>query len=100
MKSNLLLNKILSIQDDYQRLLTKLFPKFQSVRFLEALDEINLFWVRHIDVVQLYLKTQFPSNNSYVFTAATYMDFEDREHLPFLLIGENHVLDDPLGKYS
>lgn len=100
MKSNLLLNKILSIQDDYQRLLTKLLPKLQSVRFLEALDEINLFWVRHIDVVQLYLKTQFPSNNSYVFTAATYMDFEDREHLPFLLMGENHVLDDPLGKYS
>jgi hypothetical protein len=35
-----------------------------------------------------------------VFTAATYIDFEDKEHLPFLLMGEKHVLDDPLSKYS
>lgn len=100
MKSNLLQNKIISIQNMYAELLSMLLPKLKSNHALEALDEINLFWIRNIDVVQLYLKAMFCGNESYVFTAATYMDFEDKEHLPFLLMGEKHVLDDPLSKYS
>ena len=32
--------------------------------------------------------------------SATFMDFEDNEHLPFLLMGDKHILDDPLSKYS
>lgn len=100
MKSNLLLSKIYLIQDEYKELLSGLLPKMNTVHCKEALDEISLFWIRHIEVVQLYLKTLFPSEESYVFTAATYMDFEAKEHLPFLLVGRRHVLDDPLSKYS
>lgn len=100
MKSNLLQNKIISIQSTYAELLSILLPKLEANRAPEALDEINLFWIRNIDVIQLYLKAMFSGNESYVFTAATYMDFEDKEHLPFLLMGEKHVLDDPLSKYS
>lgn len=50
--------------------------------------------------VQLYLKSAFGGENSYVFTASTFLDYEDAEHFPFLLLGEKHILDDPLGKYS
>lgn len=60
----------------------------------------HMFWLRHIEEVQLYLKAWFPSENSYVFTAATFMGFDDNEHLPFLLMGDKHVLDGPLSKYS
>ena len=100
MKSNLLLNKIQLIQTEYKELLLALLPKLKSCNFPEALDEINLFWRRHINEIQLYLKTWFPGENSYVFTAVTYMDFEDNEHLPFLLMGDKHILDDSLNKYS
>lgn len=100
MNSNLLLNKICLIQNEYMDLLSALMPKLQSSHCSEAMDEINLFWIRHIKVVQLYLKAFFPGKDSYVFTAATYMDFDNQEHLPFLLIGKKHVLDDPLSKYS
>lgn len=100
MKSNLLLNKIHLIQTEYRELLTALLPKLKSSHAPEALDAINLFWLRHIEEVQLYLMAWFPGENSYVFTAATFMDFDDNEHLPFLLMGEKHVLDDPLSKYS
>lgn len=99
MKSNLLLNKIHLIQAEYKELLTALLPKLKSSHAPEALDEINLFWLRHIEEVQLYLRAWFPGENSYVFTAATYMDYDDKEHLPFLLMGDKHVLDDPLSKY-
>lgn len=81
-------------------MLTALLPKLKTVHVPEALDEINLFWLRHIEEVQLYIRTWFPGENSYVFTAATYMDYEDNEHLPFILMGDKHILDDPLSKYS
>lgn len=100
MKSNLLQNKIHLIQTEYKELLTALLPRLKGSHAPEALDEINLFWLRHIEEVQLYLKAWFPGGNSYVFTAATFMDFDDNEHLPFLLVGDKHVLDDPLSKYS
>lgn len=100
MKSNLLLNKIHLIQTEYKELLSALLPKLKTNHAPEALDEINLFWIRHIEEVQLYLKSWFPGKDSCVFTAATFMDFEDNEHLPFLLIGNKHILDDPLSKYS
>ncbi|MDO4556984.1 MAG: hypothetical protein Q4B70_17885, partial [Lachnospiraceae bacterium] len=93
-------NKIYTIQTEYKELLAALLPKLNNDYTPEALDEINLFWLRHIEEVQLYLNTWFPGENSYVFTAATFMDFEDKEHLPFLLIGDKHILDDPLSKYS
>ena len=100
MNSNLLLNKIHLIQIEYKNLLVSLLPKFKSTYAPEALDEINLFWLRRIEVVKLYLKNWLPGKNSYVFTAATFMDFDDNEHLPFLLMGNKHILDDPLSKYS
>lgn len=94
------MNEMVRIQEDYKTLLSSLLPKLKSTHSLEALDEINLFWVRHMDKVLLYLRYIFSSDESYVFTAATYMDYDDNEHLPFMLIGKKHVLDDPLSKYS
>lgn len=81
-------------------MLETLLPKLKNGHASAALVEINLFWLRHIEAVRLYLKMWFPSDGSYVFTASTFMDFDDGEHLPFLLIGNKHVLDDPLSKYS
>lgn len=81
-------------------MLAALLPKLKSSHSPEALDEINIFWLRHIEEIQLYLKAWFHGENSYVFTAATFMDYEDNEHLPFLMMGDKHVLDDPLSKYS
>lgn len=94
------MDKILLIQKEYKELLISLLPKLKSGSAAEVLDEINVFWLRNMNIVELYLKTIVPYNDSYVFTAATFLDYEDNEHLPFLLIGENHILDDPLSRYS
>lgn len=100
MKSNLLLNKVRLIQNEYKELLIKLLPILKGLHTLNALDEINLFWLRHIEEVQLYLRLWFPGEDSYIFTATTYLDFDDNEHLPFLLLGDRHILNDPLSKYA
>lgn len=99
MKSNLLLNKLHLIQMEYKELLTVLLPKLKSSHAPEALDEINLFWLRHIEEVQLYLRNWFPGENSYVFTAAAYIDYDEKDHWVFLLMGYKHVFDDPLSMY-
>lgn len=100
MSSSLLIDKIVLIQKEYKELLISLLPKLKSRFAAEALDEINIFWLRRINIVRLYLETVVPYNDSYVFTVATFLDYDDNEHLPFLLLGENHLLDDPLSRYS
>lgn len=94
------MDKIILIQKEYKELLISLLPKLKSGFAVEALDEINIFWLRNMNIVRLYLEAIVPYSDSYVFTAATFLDYEDNEHLPFLLIGENHILDDPLSRYS
>ena len=96
----LLETKINLIQEEYKNLLITLLPRLKSSMSKEALDDINLFWIKHMDAVELYLQAIFAGEESYVFTASTYMDYDDQEYVPFLLLGKKHILDDPLGKYS
>lgn len=100
MKFNLLVNRIVQIQAEYKDLLKALLPALKTMASPSALDEINLFWLKNMDLVRLYLADEFADKDSYVFTASTFMDFDDKEQYPFLLLGKHHVLDDPLCKYS
>ena len=100
MKLSLLQKRIIDIQIEYKNLLLSLLPVLKSDYSHQALDEINIFWHRRIDIVRLYLNYYFSNTDSFAFTASTYMDYDDGEHLPFLLIGNLHILDDPLCAYS
>ena len=99
MSHNLLLNKIHLIQYEYRKTLEYLAPKLKNDYNYTALDEIALFWNRYIEEVQLYLKYWFAGKDSYTFTSSAFLDFERSEHIPFLLMGKNHIVDDPLRKY-
>ena len=81
-------------------MLADLLPRIKSENASEAHDEINLFWHCHISEVHLYLKNWISEENTYVLTAATYLGFDTKEYLPFLLMGDNHIFDDTLCKYS
>lgn len=100
MKSNVLLNNIYDIQKRYKELLTLLLPKLKSDYAPVALDEVQLFWFRHSDKIQLYFKSWLSRENSYVFTSSAILGYKENEHFPFLLLGNRHIFDDPLGKYS
>lgn len=100
MKLNLLQDNILETQNEYRGLLADLLPRIKSGNASEAFDEINLFWHCHISEVHLYLKNWISEENTYVLTAATYLGFDTKEYLPFLLMGDNHIFDDTLCKYS
>lgn len=100
MKKNLLINNIITIQNEYKELLLALLPKIQMQHCFEALDEISIFWFKYIKIVQLYLYNYFCDEDSYVFTGFNSLDFNSHELLPFLLLGKKHIFDDPLNMYS
>ena len=100
MKQNLLDEKINEIQKEYRNLLKTLLQDAGEHKLEAILDEINIFWFRNRNVVKLYLNYIFAEKQGYVFTASTYMDYEDKEYYPFLMMGDQHILDDPLSKYS
>ena len=99
MKKNLLLLKIQELQKEYHDLLLSDLSGLESSSPYSALDEICLFWNRNIKLVQLFLK-HYISNSDYVFTAGTFLDYQDNEHYPFILLGNNHLIDDPLCAYA
>lgn len=91
MSLNLLQKRIIHIQLEYKELLCTLLPILETGYSHQALDEINIFWHRRVDIVQLYLNYYVSYKDSYAFTASTFMDYDDGEHLPFLLIGDLHT---------
>lgn len=100
MRYDLLLNEINKIQLEYKELLIKLIPKLESNTFVLALDEINVFWNKKIDLINLYLRYYMFDRDTYIFTASTFLDVDAKEHFPFLLLGDAKILDDPLSKYA
>ena len=100
MRSNLVVDRILQIQNEYKKLLSQSIRWFGSNTCHAAIDEITLFWLRNMDLVQLYLATEFANKDGYVLTGVDSLDYNNNEHYPFLLMGTQHILDDPLCKYS
>ena len=99
MKKDLLIEKMHHLQSEYLILLKRLKPKFGGLYTKEVLDEINMFWYKNRNIVNLYLENFVPNNDAYVFTAITYLDVDANEQYPFMFLGKTHILDDPLGKY-
>lgn len=99
MKNNLLLEKIAVLQNEYKDLLIKLIPYIENGVVTSALDEIVIFWNANLDLIQIFLSSYVAQTESCVFAAATYMDIDDKENYPFMLVGDMHIMDDPLQKY-
>lgn len=97
---NLLIDKIEKIQEEYADLLKELIPQLENDKYVHAaLDSIAIFWRRRKDIIDLFLRYVVCEKNAYIYTAATYFDVCNGEQYPFLLMGDIHIFDDPLGRY-
>lgn len=100
MSSYLLENQIREIQSEYLDLLKTMMPMIDDEKYVVvALDAISLFWRTKKPVIDMYLQYIVKEKNTVFYTAATYFDFENGEQYPFLLMGDLHIFDDPLGRY-
>ena len=97
--ADLLKTRIEDLQLEYLEILKNAREMMTSKNQKAIIDEINLFWKRNINIVQLYLATHVVPFDTYVFTATVYLDVADYEHLPFLSIGKQHIMDDPLCRH-
>lgn len=100
MEKNFLMNKINNIQNEYLKMLLKIKDKIDTVDYIYIIDEINIFWYSYRTTVTLYLSNITSQDKAYIFTGATYLDVDDFEHYPFVMMGDIHIVDDPLCKYS
>lgn len=100
MSTHLLEERIKEIQFQYLDLLKYTLPMLEDEKYVAvALDSISLFWRRKKPVIDMYLQYVVKEQNTVFYTAATYFDVENGEQYPFVLMGDVHIFDDPLGKY-
>ena len=92
--------KAISLQNDYCYILKEVVSKFSTEDFPMIIDEINLFWFANRYLTKLILDNISSDNDCYTFTGATFLDIDDLEHYPFVVLGSVHVVDDPLYKYT
>ena len=96
---NLLDAEIESLQFEYLTVLKNALNNFYDENIEACLDEILVFWSkkknRIIPIIQSYIK----SEDTYLFTGASYLDIKDNEHYPFVSVGDKHIIDDPLCVY-
>ncbi|MFA9397407.1 MAG: hypothetical protein ACERKV_03960 [Clostridiaceae bacterium] len=92
--------KIISLQNDYCYILKETVSNFSTEDFPMIEDEINLFWFANRDLVKLILKNISSDYDCYILTGASFLDIDDLEHYPFVVLGRVHVVDDPLYKYA
>lgn len=100
MKNSFLMEKLLDLQYEYKDLLEGLLPELYKDEFRFIVEEINLFWYSKRKLVELILNNISENFDTFLFTGATYLDVKNREHYPFVSLGKNHVVDDPLAKFA
>ncbi len=96
MKDDFLHIEIKKLQDNYKKILETGLDAYSNRYYKNIIDEINIFWYANRNLVKLILQTISPQFNCYAFTGASFLDLEDNEHFPFVMLGDTHILDDPL----
>lgn len=98
--SDLLIEKLNNLQLAYTNVLEKAVADLSSENYHLIIDEINVFWYTNRDLVELVLNYIIPNKTCYVFTGGTFLDVDDYEHYPFISLGNYHIVDDPICRYS
>nr|WP_302600023.1 hypothetical protein [uncultured Cellulosilyticum sp.] len=96
MNNKLLKEKLIELQLKYKEVLEK------SIKgdLIYAIEEINIFWFKNRKLVKFILNNLSRDFNTFVFTGATYLDVRCNEHFPFIVLGNEHIIDDPLNKFA
>ncbi|SKA62815.1 hypothetical protein SAMN02745111_00706 [Eubacterium uniforme] len=100
MNGQFLKNKVAEIQRQYLELLKQVYVLFENEKDTSiALDNIEIFWKRRKKIIHLYLYYFVRNNNAVFYSASACFDLKKGEQYPFLLMGDIHIFDDPLGEY-
>lgn len=93
------MDKMNKYNNDYKELLESLNAQIETENLKYILDEAFVFWNMHKNLIQLFLKNIPNKYDTYLFTGATFLDCDDYEHFPLVVLGKIHIIDDPVSKY-
>jgi len=101
LNNNFLKSQLNKLQNEYCNILEKSLEKLSTDDFSFIADEVNLFWYRHRKIVQLIFDN-FASlkSDTLLFTGTTYIDIADKELYPFMLLGDEYIIDDSFSNLS
>lgn len=91
--------ELISIQGDYLELLKKIKSNIET-NWEAAIDEINLFWIQKKRFITFVMENYFSPYNTFLFTAASFLDYDDKEHFPFVACGDVCIVDDTICGYG
>lgn len=97
------LRNIKSSQCEYRQLIAEFVQRsdldeltwYQIATFL---DEVENFWRRRLDIIDVELEALTESNECFLLSGAIYLNVSDNEHYYFKSLGDFHVLPDPFLK--
>ena len=98
--SDLLLSELFRVQREYKNKLIMAKELLFSQNTDVVLIDLASFWRENKKIVECALNYVVKPYDKLFFTAATIMDIEDNEHIPFLSIGNFHIWDDPIFSYA
>ena len=100
MNNHLLIDQIIDIQKQYRSLLQTVIPLLENDEYISVgLDAIDVFWHSKKAIIETYLRYYLSEQNAVFYTAATCFSIDEGDQYPFMLMGNLHIFDDPLGKY-
>lgn len=100
MSNDILFSELIELQMKYKKILLKVENDIFGSNSTAIVDEINVFWKAHKNIICLILQNLQKDYQSYVFTGAVVLDISSYEHYPFVLAGKYHFWDDPLCSYA
>lgn len=99
MRRQILNKEINEIQIEYLKLLKVLSQRVEIEDLRGLLDEIQMFWFKKKNTLQLIGDYLFNNKEVYCLTGATIFDIEDFDQNIFFINGDYQVFDDPLPSY-
>src|SRR5574344_1939044 len=100
MKQNYLKTELYNIQKDYYNVLKSAKNALNTDDFMYDLDEVNLFWFVNRNKIKMILDYLLSKGNCFIHTGASFLDVEQFEHFPFVMLGKYHIIDDPVANFG
>ncbi len=97
--NDIVLTELQSIQSEYLDLLKRIKPRIDTA-WGSVIDEVNMFWLQKKKLIVFAMENYFTPYNTFLFTGATYLDYDENEHFPFAVCNGICIVDDNVCSYA
>ena len=97
--NDIVLTELQSIQSEYLDLLKRIKPRIDTA-WVSVIDEVNMFWLQKKKFIVFAMENYFTPYNTFLFTGATYLDYDENEHFPFAVCNGICIVDDNVCTYA